>query len=65
MTTVEFGDFTRKTDLGRLMDSAMRLLGWGTLAVPTGIVTAELISKGANFKQLHRRCALKLHLKGL
>ena len=42
MTTVGFGDITPKTDLGRLIASAMMLLGWGTLAVPTGIVTAEM-----------------------
>jgi voltage-gated potassium channel len=42
MTTVGFGDITPKTDFGRLIASAMMLLGWGTLAVPTGIVTAEM-----------------------
>jgi voltage-gated potassium channel len=42
MTTVEFGDITPETDLGRLISSAMMLLGWGTLAVPTGIVTSEM-----------------------
>lgn len=42
MTTVGFGDITPKTDLGRLIASAVMLLGWGTLAVPTGIVTAEM-----------------------
>lgn len=42
MTTVGFGDITPKTDLGRLIASLMMLLGWGTLAVPTGIVTAEM-----------------------
>jgi voltage-gated potassium channel len=41
MTTVGFGDITPKTDLGRLIASAMMLMGWGTLAVPTGIVSAE------------------------
>lgn len=44
MTTVGFGDITPKTDLGRLIASAMMLLGWGTLAVPTGIVTSEMTS---------------------
>jgi voltage-gated potassium channel len=38
---VGFGDITPKTDLGRLIASAMMLMGWGTLAVPTGIVSAE------------------------
>jgi voltage-gated potassium channel len=42
MTTVGFGDITPKTDLGRLISSVMMLLGWGTLAVPTGIVTSEM-----------------------
>lgn len=42
MTTVGFGDITPKTDLGRFIASFMMLVGWGTLAVPTGIVTAEM-----------------------
>ena len=42
ITTVGFGDITPQTDLGRTIASFMMLLGWGILAVPTGIVTAEL-----------------------
>ncbi|WP_395685399.1 ion transporter [Caenimonas koreensis] len=42
ITTVGFGDITPKTELGRLIASIMMLIGWGTLAVPTGIVTAEM-----------------------
>jgi voltage-gated potassium channel len=45
MTTVGFGDITPKTDLGRLIASVMMLLGWGTLAVPTGIVTSEMTAR--------------------
>jgi len=45
MTTVGFGDITPKTDLGRFIASLMMLLGWGVLAVPTGIVTAEMTSQ--------------------
>ena len=45
MTTVGFGDITPKTDLGRLIASAMMLMGWGTLAVPTGIVSAEFAAQ--------------------
>lgn len=45
ITTVGFGDITPKTDLGRLLSSAMMLMGWGVLAVPTGVVTAELINQ--------------------
>lgn len=42
MTTVGFGDITPKSDLGRFIASLMMLVGWGILAVPTGIVTAEM-----------------------
>ncbi|MEO6895420.1 MAG: ion transporter [Caldimonas sp.] len=41
MTTVGFGDITPKTGLGRFIASVIMLIGWGTLAVPTGIVSAE------------------------
>lgn len=42
MTTVGFGDLVPKTDIGRLIASMMMLTGWGVLAVPTGIVSAEM-----------------------
>ncbi|MCY7319010.1 MAG: ion transporter [Ramlibacter sp.] len=45
VTTVGFGDITPKTDFGRLIASVMMLIGWGTLAVPTGIVTAEMSAR--------------------
>ena len=41
MTTVGFGDITPQTGPGRFIASLMMLIGWGTLAVPTGIVSAE------------------------
>lgn len=45
MTTVGYGDITPHTSLGKLIASFMMLLGWGILAVPTGIVTAEMTSQ--------------------
>ena len=42
MTTVGFGDITPHTPVGRVMATVIMLLGWGVLAVPTGIVTAEM-----------------------
>ena len=44
MTTVGYGDITPQTGLGKTIASFMMLLGWGILAVPTGIVTAEMTS---------------------
>jgi voltage-gated potassium channel len=45
MTTVGYGDITPHTNLGKFIASFMMLLGWGILAVPTGIVTAEMTSQ--------------------
>lgn len=56
MTTVGFGDITPKTDLGRLISSLMMLIGWGTLAVPTGIVTAEMTQQRRPLQTTTRTC---------
>jgi len=56
MTTVGFGDITPKTDLGRFIASFMMLLGWGVLAVPTGIVTAEMTARRTSRIVLRRIC---------
>lgn len=56
MTTVGFGDITPKTDVGRLISSAMMLLGWGTLAVPTGIVTSEITAQRLQVTPTSRSC---------
>ncbi|MGE5171270.1 MAG: ion transporter [Rudaea sp.] len=57
MTTVGFGDITPQTDLGRLIASLMMLLGWGVLAVPTGIVTAEMTARRAIGLSASRTCS--------
>lgn len=56
MTTVGFGDLTPKTDLGRFIASLMMLMGWGTLAVPTGIVSAELVGQTGRREPTTRTC---------
>lgn len=56
MTTVGFGDITPKTDLGRMIASLMMLLGWGTLAVPTGIVSAEFTAQRLTKEPTTRTC---------
>jgi voltage-gated potassium channel len=56
MTTVGFGDITPQTDLGRVVASVMMLLGWGTLAVPTGIVSAEFTAQRMLREPTTRTC---------
>ncbi len=42
LTTVGYGDISPRTDLGQVLASLVMIMGYGILAVPTGIVTAEL-----------------------
>ena len=42
LTTVGYGDISPGTDVGKFLASLVMLMGYGILAVPTGIVTVEL-----------------------
>jgi len=42
LTTVGYGDIAPQTVLGRILASLVMILGYGLIAVPTGIVTVEL-----------------------
>ena len=57
MTTVGFGDLVPKTDIGRAIASFMMLLGWGILAVPTGIISSEIAHQRGRQQWSARACA--------
>lgn len=42
LTTVGYGDIAPQTSLGQFIATVVMILGYGIIAVPTGIVTAEL-----------------------
>jgi len=48
ITTVGYGDIVPVTILGKAIASLMMLLGYGIIAVPTGIVTVELAKSTRN-----------------
>jgi voltage-gated potassium channel len=58
MTTVGYGDITPHTNLGKAIASFMMLMGWGILAVPTGIVTAEMTLRRGDRRTGPARSAL-------
>ena len=43
MTTVGYGDIAPATVPGKILASLVMIIGYGIIAVPTGIVTAELV----------------------
>jgi voltage-gated potassium channel len=45
MTTVGYGDIAPQTALGQTLASFIMILGYGIIAVPTGIVSAEMVSQ--------------------
>ena len=53
MTTVGYGDFVPQTLLGRLLAAVVMLLGFGIIAIPTGIVTVETMQQA---RQDNRPC---------
>jgi len=42
LTTVGYGDMSPQTGLGQLLSALIMIIGYGIIAVPTGIVTVEL-----------------------
>jgi voltage-gated potassium channel len=46
LTTVGYGDLAPSTVAGRMLASLLMILGYGIIAVPTGIVSAELVRAG-------------------
>jgi voltage-gated potassium channel len=56
ITTVGYGDISPVTPLGKFMASLIMLIGYGIIAVPTGIITTELTMAIRNKEQKHEAC---------
>jgi voltage-gated potassium channel len=55
MTTVGYGDISPQTGFGRLLASVAMIIGYAIIAVPTGIISSELINEYQNrHKELER-----------
>ncbi len=67
LTTVGYGDLSPQTDIGKAFASMIMILGYGIIAVPTGIVTAEMTRQTmrgrqqAGFQEECARCGLQVH----
>ncbi len=63
MTTVGYGDLAPQTVTGKLLASVVMILGYGIIAVPTGIVSVEIASslKKATNTQACTECGKEGH----
>jgi len=62
LTTVGYGDISPATPFGRFLASIVMIIGYGIIAVPTGIVTAEMTRiKAQVTTQACRECAAEGH----
>jgi voltage-gated potassium channel len=60
---VGYGDIAPQTVAGKLLASLLMILGYGIIAVPTGIVTVELasVTRTPISTQACRECAREGH----
>lgn len=56
ITTVGYGDISPVTPLGKFIASFIMLIGYGIIAVPTGIITTEMAIAAKRREQQHEVC---------
>ncbi len=62
LTTVGFGDVTPHTPLGQFISMVIMILGYGIIAVPTGIVTSDLLANNKRTNtQACPNCGVNTH----
>ncbi|MBN1548467.1 MAG: ion transporter [Syntrophaceae bacterium] len=61
LTTVGYGDISPATPLGQLLASLIMILGYGIIAVPTGIVTAQMMKPVPSNTQVCPNCMFDRH----
>ena len=52
ITTVGYGDISPQTELGQVLASLAMIMGYATIAVPTGIISAEYSTISKKFNSL-------------
>lgn len=56
LTTVGYGDITPLTVVGKMVSAVVMVLGYAIIAVPTGIVTGELIKQARDTRNNTQAC---------
>ncbi|MFK7972577.1 MAG: ion transporter [Bacteroidia bacterium] len=61
VTTVGYGDITPVSTIGQFFSAILMILGYGILAVPTGIVSAEMVSSNKMDNRACHNCGQEGH----
>jgi voltage-gated potassium channel len=61
MSTVGFGDITPETPVGQVLAAMLMIVGYSVIAVPTGIVSAEVASARRPREVACRTCGSAVH----
>jgi len=68
LTTVGYGDIAPQTPFGQLLASLVMILGYGIIAIPTGIISAEMTKDKINDINMNTNscpnCAAGHHIDG-
>ena len=64
MSTVGFGDISPSTPLGQVLAAILMIVGYSVIAVPTGIVSAEVASARRPREESCRNCGSAVHSDG-
>lgn len=56
LTTVGYGDITPVTNIGQIVSGIIMILGYSVIAVPTGIISAEMINATKKEKGKNKTC---------
>jgi voltage-gated potassium channel len=51
LTTVGYGDISPQTPVGQMIASLVMMMGYAIIAVPTGIITAEMMNPTTSFEK--------------
>jgi voltage-gated potassium channel len=64
MTTVGYGDIAPQTVVGKALATIVMILGYSIIAVPTGIVTAEIVEAAVATRKVSARCCAQCMAEG-
>ena len=66
MTTVGYGDVVPLTGMGKFLASVIMIMGYGVIAVPTGIVSAEMTGWSHQLPELYcSACGSRFYQRGV